>query len=116
MEKDKLTIVAELLAKKYSHAQITEETGIGPSTIARLTRRGRDLGIIPPKHTVSDWSKVNTAVKARGLTRGSIQHMLEALPQEARDWFMDTTPKDTTLAEFAASIIVDAYHEEKGDN
>ena len=116
MGKDNLTIVAELLAKKYSHAQITAETGIGPSTIARLTRRGRDLGIIPPKHTVSDWSKVNTAVKARGLARGSIQHMLEALPQEARNWFMDNVPEGVTIAEYAASIIVDAYHEEKGDN
>lgn len=112
MEKDALTIVAELLAKDYSHAQITEETGIGPSMIARLTRRGRDLGIIPPRQPVGIRSKVNTSVKARALTRGSIQAILETLPEDARIWFMDNVPKGATIAEFAASIIVDAYYED----
>ena len=116
MGKDNLTIVAELMAKKYSHVQIKEETGLGLSTIARLTRRGRDLGVIPPRQPANARSKINTVIKSRDLTRGSIQDILEAIPQEALDWFMDNVPKEVTLAEFAASIIVDAYHDEKGDN
>ena len=115
MEQDNLTIVAYLLAKGHSYLEITEQTGIGPSAISRLVRRGRDLGIIAPKQPAGARSKVNNEIKSRGITRGSIQHMLELLPKETQNWVLDNVPSGATIAEFTASIIIDAYHEEVGD-
>ena len=115
MEKDNMTIVAELLSKGHSYLEITEQTGIGPSAISRLVRRGRDLGIIAPKQPAGARSKVNNEIKSRGIARGSIQHMLELLPKETRDWVLDNVPNGATIADFTASFIIDAYHEEVGD-
>lgn len=114
MAGDTLAIVAELLAKNYQRAQISEETGLSPTAIARLVRKGRELGVIPPRQPASTRSKIKTILKAHDVQLGSIQNMIEALPEEIRFWLLNSMPEDVTLAEFTASIIVDAYHDEKG--
>jgi len=107
--------VAELLEQRLSYFEIKERTGFSTTRISRLIRFGRGAGLIPPRKPSTSRAKMSATLGALNIKRGSIQEIMEALPPEVRTWLLGNVPEGATIADFAASVIVDAYYEEVGD-
>ena len=107
--------VAEMMTQGLSYLEMQEKTGWNQSRISRLIRHGRGAGLIPPRKPSTSRAKIHATLKTLNVKRGSIQEIMEALPPEVRTWLLGNVPEGATIADFAASVIVDAYHEEVGD-
>jgi len=107
--------VAELYAKGLTQEQLEKELNLSRSSITKLISRGRDVGIIPRREPVTPQAKINNQLIKYNVARGTVSQMLLQMPEDARVWVMESVPRGATIAEFTASILLDAYHDEHSE-
>lgn len=106
--------VAKLRIENLSRTEISNNLGISVSAVAREIAKAREQGLLEPRKKGSLRNKVNNDIREAGLSRGSIQKVLEALTPEARAWVIDNTPQGGDISLLLAAVVTDAYNEEVG--
>lgn len=99
-----------------SRKKIASGAGVPLSSVSRLIREARERGDIPPKKPADPEIKLANTLKKACITKGTISRMLLMLPADAQHWVMNNTPEGSTVAEFAAAVLMDAFYEEMGED
>lgn len=113
-KEERLDRLVELYNQGVIQKEIGNELGISLAAVSRLLVRARDVGRLPPREPTKPQAVVNGELKKYSANRGTISRMLLLMPPEARAWAMTNTPENATIADFAASVLLDAYYDEMG--
>ena len=93
--------------------EIAEKLGAPYSRVADRIYEMRLRGDLPVFKILNPHRAAIAAIKRTGKSLGTMASVYQALGADAAEWVATNTPKGGTAAEFIASIIRDAYFEEK---
>lgn len=102
--------------------EIAERLDIKPSVVSQRIAHFVRHGLLPyanerkAARRKEAWSTVRRLCYEHGKVHGSMSQVVDCLSIEQAEWLFNNTPKGATVAEFVASIIVDAYEEEQDGN
>lgn len=102
----RIVAVAELCNLGLTLAQTAERLNLSPQTVANVRTLARKRGVLPKKRQA-------TATILSGVQLGNMKLAARAMPPDVADWVARQIPDGITLAEFAISCVVDAYHDEQ---
>jgi transcriptional regulator with XRE-family HTH domain len=105
----RIEAVVELCNLGLTLEQSAERLGVSQQTVANLRSLARKRGVLPKKRQV-------TATILQGVPLGQMKSAARSLPPEVADWVARQMPEGVSLAEFAISCVIDAYHDEQEHN
>ena len=97
-----------------AQSEMAKRLDVSGVTITKSIQRARDLGRLPPREPVTPQAKLNNELKKFEANRGTVSQMMLLMPEPARAWVMSNVPENATIADFAASVLLDAYYDEMG--
>lgn len=112
--------IARLLAEGVDREEIRLQLGISRALMSNDVFKGRQAGVVSnfervrPKarHAAERLRRRMEKDRIRG---GRMDNIYSGLPPETQDWLVAQVPTGATMAETIAAIIVDTYHEERGE-
>ena len=105
--------IVEMKKAGMKQVTIAARLGLDPATVSNHVRSAREIGILEPRAPKEMKSHFDNLIYSSGIRRGRIQDIFVRVPDEITNWLIDETIKGTSVADTLASIVIDAYHDEK---
>jgi predicted ArsR family transcriptional regulator len=109
--------ILRLLLAGVSRAEIAKQLGITPvrliHDVAQLRQRGLYPKYQPKGDTPKTYNIVKHALEKNRVRGGRLGDIYGHLTPEAGLWLVSQVPDGSSVAEVVASIVTDAFHEEK---
>ena len=111
-------LICDLWNSGMSHAEIAERVGKSRRVVSQTLFRARRAGVKLRLRT-SEAKKMSSLSAQYQVRLGTVGAAIKSLPRPTLRWLLKSTPDGMTVAEYMASFVLDAYHEEevpKGGN
>lgn len=109
----------EIVAREYKSgkqpAEIAAHLGKQPVAVYSALNRARRHGILP-RTGRSPREPIRAQYRHNNRLLGSMRGMFDLLSDEEARWLFDQVPARATVAELLATIVRDAFDEEKQNN
>lgn len=106
-------LIKKMVLEGVSVRQISKALCVPRTTISGRVHRMRKTGELPKWSPMPGTSGPHHMAKALGRKLGNMSDLFRSISQEESQWLMETTPTDGRVTDLIASIISDAYFEEK---
>lgn len=107
----KTTLICDLWETGMNHAEIAAKLDVPMTHVYSAIHRGRQAGLNLRHIPLKNIGK--RGMSARYNRRfGSVPDAIKGLPEPVMVWLMESTPEGSTVAEYMAAFVLDAYNEE----
>lgn len=104
--------ICDLWNSGMSHAEIAERIGKSRRVVSQTLFRARKAGAKLRLRT-SEAKKMSSLSAHYQVRLGTVGAAIKRLPRPTLRWLLKNTPDGMTVAEYMASFVLDAYHEEE---
>jgi hypothetical protein len=111
-------LVVEMVQAGKAHDDVAKRFGVPVRKAKVWIQKARRDGLLPrrePAGMAGRHYADNMYRRHKGPRLGSFENLLGPLDRPLLDWLIDETPKGATIADTVRAIVIDAYHEHKGE-
>lgn len=107
-------VIADMVNRAIGPKEISAQTGIPYSIVAGRIYRLRCDGVLPQFKVGQPFFAAKRVLEKNGRIVGNMRSLFERLGADVSEWAVKNTPEESSVADFIASIVRDAYFDETG--